>query len=233
MVSLTVTPQYSTQPNPAETTRVTSSGNHVKVDSGDQSVSIDQDDLFYGDFQTSSQAGGGKPIVFRPQVTVNIHNTPGSSGEGSSTAVPDTGRPGTNGSTIDNRSNAGSDNDLVSILVSQVAALSKKVDELSSLASARVQDGIRFETGMWNTADVRPWERHQEKTSGRINFPKEFKYPPRVMVSMTSADVSKEHNFRVAVYPTNIDQWGFTVNADSWSDTQLWSAGVSWMAVGE
>ncbi|KAI1489585.1 hypothetical protein F5X96DRAFT_640358 [Biscogniauxia mediterranea] len=232
MVTLTVTPDNAPGSNPAEHIRVTSPGNHVTVDSGDQSVSVDQDDLFYGDFhQANSQGAEKRSVVFRPQVTVNIHNNTGSRGEvpSAGASATGTGRPDWHGSTIAGRSNAGgsASDDLVSILVSQVAALSRKVDELSSLALVRV------ENGMWNTNGVRAWDRPQEKTSARINFSKEFKSVPKVMVSMCSADLDKESNFRVAVYPTDVDTRGFTVHANSWADTKIYSCGVSWMAVGE
>ncbi|KAI0601735.1 hypothetical protein F4775DRAFT_539005 [Biscogniauxia sp. FL1348] len=227
MVTLTVTADDSPQPPLAEPIRVTSPGNHITVDSRDQSVSVDQDDLFYGDFQ----GGERKQVVFRPQVTVNIHNNNGSRGEVPGAGAPGTGagRSGTNGSTAGDHSNPGSsrNDDLVSILVSQVAALTKRVDELSSMASVRV------ENGMWNTNGIREWNKPQEKTSARIYFSKEFKSPPKVLVSMCSADLAKEHNFRVAVYPTDIDSRGFTVHANSWADTELYSCGVAWMAVGE
>ncbi|OTB02147.1 hypothetical protein M426DRAFT_206521 [Hypoxylon sp. CI-4A] len=94
-------------------------------------------------------------------------------------------------------------------------------------------DRVVIDSGTWNTAEIRSHTESRESTEGRINFSKKFKTPPRVMVSMCSADVGKYHHFRVKVYANNIDPKGFTVHADSWGMTQLYSCGVSWMAMGE
>ncbi|KAI1502556.1 hypothetical protein F5X99DRAFT_158443 [Biscogniauxia marginata] len=83
-------------------------------------------------------------------------------------------------------------------------------------------------TGVWY-ANLRLCQ----KTEGRVGFLKQFKSAPAVMACISSADVSNGANFRVRVYVTAVDSKGFTVHADSWADTQLYSCRVSWIAVGE
>ncbi|KAI0469443.1 hypothetical protein F4859DRAFT_486688 [Xylaria cf. heliscus] len=91
--------------------------------------------------------------------------------------------------------------------------------------------GLKFESGTWSTTDVRPWTQSQLKTDGPIKFSTKFSSVPTVTVSMTGADVS-EGIFRVKVYATDVDEHGFLVHADTWSDTKLYSCGVSWIAIG-
>jgi len=78
---------------------------------------------------------------------------------------------------------------------------------------------------------VRPWDEPTQTTQGRVNFSFEFESVPTVTVSLSSADVATGTNFRVKVYATDVDKKGFTVHADSWYDTTLYSAGVTWLAV--
>ncbi|RYP51108.1 hypothetical protein DL769_010865 [Monosporascus sp. CRB-8-3] len=198
------------RPNPSERIQLTWPDDYVSVDPEDQVVAFGQDDLLHGEVhRADSQEGQKKRILFRPQVTVNVFNTGGSSSGGSSTGGSGMGGSGTGGAATVNGSNPGGGNDLVSGLASQLAALSKKVEELSSLASVR---GPVIESGAWSTNSVRHWNPPQRTTEGRVNFVKEFK---------------------VKVYATAVDLKGFTVYAESWWDTQLYSCGVSWIAIGE
>jgi hypothetical protein len=230
-----------TQLNPSEHIRLIWPDDYVSVGPDDQFVSVDQEDLFHGEsHRANCQEGPKKRILFRPQVTVNVFSTGGSSAGGlsaggssaggSSAGGSGTGGSGTGGAATINGNNAYGGGDPVSGLACQLAALSKKVEQLSLLASVR---GVVVESGMWNTMDVRPWHQPRHITEGRVNFSKEFKSVPTVTVSMCSADVSERANFRVKVYATAVDLKGFTVHADSWGDTQLYSCGVSWMAMGE
>lgn len=98
--------------------------------------------------------------------------------------------------------------------------------------STKPVEMVQFDTGTWNVENVRSWAQPSEKAEDRVNFSKEFSSIPNVMVSMTGADVSGGTNFRVKVYATNVDSRGFTVHADSWNNTQLYSCGVSWIAIG-
>ncbi|KAF7919663.1 hypothetical protein BELL_0349g00030 [Botrytis elliptica] len=90
----------------------------------------------------------------------------------------------------------------------------------------------RCESGTWNVMDVRPWDEPREKTEGWIGFSKEFESPPIVMLSLTGVDIGNEANSRVKVYTSEVTSHGFTVHADSWGNTKLYSCGASWIALG-
>ncbi|KAF7888117.1 uncharacterized protein EAF02_002658 [Botrytis sinoallii] len=67
---------------------------------------------------------------------------------------------------------------------------------------------------------------------GSISFSKEFESPPIVMLSLTGVDTGNEANSRVQVYASEVTSKGFTVHADSWGNTKLYSCGASWIALG-
>ena len=180
----------------------------------------------HGGGQLPSSQDGKTQTTFHPQITVNLFN-------GLSTGGGGVGESGscTCGAITINGSNTGSGGGVpTSSLVDQLAALSKRVDHLSSLVSARVPV---IECGVWDTANIRPAHQVEVLTQGRVNFTKEFKSIPMVAVSMRSADVSNAANFRVRVYATDIDREGFTAHADSWWDTKMHGCQVSWMAIEE
>ncbi|PWY89867.1 zincin [Aspergillus heteromorphus CBS 117.55] len=51
-----------------------------------------------------------------------------------------------------------------------------------------------------------------------------------IVCFLTGLDIDKGTNFRVKTYPSHVTADGFTVNIDSWADTVLYGASVSWMA---
>ncbi|RPB20995.1 hypothetical protein L211DRAFT_463525 [Terfezia boudieri ATCC MYA-4762] len=90
---------------------------------------------------------------------------------------------------------------------------------------------LKVDSGTWSTENVR--DGHPVgKTEGRILFSQKFTSVPTVIVSLTSADVSKEFNFRLKVFASHVNLEGFTVHANSWADTKIHSCGVSWLAIG-
>ncbi|KAI1461825.1 hypothetical protein F4805DRAFT_184155 [Annulohypoxylon moriforme] len=137
------------------------------------------------------------------------------------------------GGTATANGNVAGDSDpllLIRGLAYELAVLSKKVEYLSSPAA---RGGPVIECGSWNTTEVRPGNKPHHSTEARINFSKEFKLTPAVMVSVSSMDFSNFKNYRVKVYATEVNPKGFIVHADTWGSTLLYSCGVSWMAVGE
>jgi hypothetical protein len=65
-----------------------------------------------------------------------------------------------------------------------------------------------------------------------VLFVRPFSSPPVVHVGIVGLDVSKDHNLRVRVRPADISAGGFTLEAETWLNTQIWSVEVSWLAVG-
>jgi len=155
-------------------------------------------------------------VQSRPQVTVNVYNTR-SSGSGTGGAA-----------TIHDECSTAKD-EVIADLTSQLATLSRRVDELSL---KQASSPLVIDSGTWSTLKVRSWEHPQVHTAGRVSFSKKFKTAPNVRVSMSAADVSRNANFRVKVYATDIDTTGFTANANTWADTKMHSCEISWLAIG-
>lgn len=87
-----------------------------------------------------------------------------------------------------------------------------------------------IQTGVYNTQETRPWNDPQLTQSKRINFAKPFSAPPKVVTWLQALNMNKDKHWRIRVYATDIDSNGFTVHADTWGDSILYSAGVTWLA---
>ncbi|KAM4067124.1 h-type lectin domain-containing protein [Hirsutella rhossiliensis] len=125
--------------------------------------------------------------------------------------------------------------------------LGKRISELERKSGARIEAlerklqqlvnepryEVKFETGMWNNWDaVKGVVPQPANTSTRITFSKKYKSIPTVFVSLSELDVSNGYNLRAKVYATEVDTEGFTAHADTWWDTQYYSATVAWLAMG-
>ncbi|KAG8896886.1 hypothetical protein FRC00_005112 [Tulasnella sp. 408] len=87
-------------------------------------------------------------------------------------------------------------------------------------------------SGTANTMDVRPWQNPQAETSKAITFQgTQFCKTPSVFVALNWIDISTESNLRVKARVTNVTGQGCTWHMDSWADTKLWSAGMSYIAL--
>lgn len=87
-----------------------------------------------------------------------------------------------------------------------------------------------IQTGVYNTMETSPGNNPQLKHSKRIRFATPFRAPPKVITWLQSLDMDKSENWRIRVSATDIDKKGFTIHADSWADSILYSAGVTWLA---
>lgn len=174
----------------------------------------------------------GKRTVFGPHVTVNVFNTGGSTTGGSTTGGSGSGAGGTGAGGDASVSGGAFDGtlELIPSMTSQIVTLSREFEQLKSLVLSRRPI---IESGTWTTNSVRSWHPPQKTTEGPVSFTKEFVSTPTVLVSINSADVSNGANFRAKVYATNVHLKGFTIHAESWSDTRLFSCGLSWIAVSE
>ncbi|KAF8434467.1 hypothetical protein BGX38DRAFT_1219495 [Terfezia claveryi] len=79
---------------------------------------------------------------------------------------------------------------------------------------------------------VRDFRHPPGMTEGRILFSRRFESVPTVIVSLQSVDASNRVNLRVRVFATHVNLAGFTVRAESWADTEIYSCGVTWLAIG-
>lgn len=65
-----------------------------------------------------------------------------------------------------------------------------------------------------------------------VSFSRPFSAPPVVHVGIVGLDVSKDDNLRVRVRAVDITGTGFTLEAETWLHTRIWSVEVSWLAIG-
>ncbi|KAI4283567.1 MAG: hypothetical protein L6R35_005126 [Caloplaca aegaea] len=106
---------------------------------------------------------------------------------------------------------------------------------LYSASLTYLEAGPAFEylqTGTFSTTEVGQWQDHKAQNSKRINFaqPFEGQQPPNVVCWLTTVDMDKNKNWRIKTYATDIDTKGFTVHIDSWADTIMYQAGMTWLA---
>jgi len=91
-------------------------------------------------------------------------------------------------------------------------------------------DDPDFQCGIFNTMDDHPWWQPQPATCGQIIFSNAYRSPPKVVVSFHSLDTSVGTNCRVKTYTTDITRTGFKLRIDSWGNTEIYAAGVTWIA---
>jgi hypothetical protein len=65
-----------------------------------------------------------------------------------------------------------------------------------------------------------------------VHFNQAFSFPPVVQVGLVGVDASKDDNLRVRVRAVDITANGFSLEAETWLNTKLWSVEVSWLAIG-
>jgi hypothetical protein len=95
-------------------------------------------------------------------------------------------------------------------------------------------DNPNTTSGVFSTSDVRPWNQPQFHTVGHVDFqngtvPKQT--PPHVLVALNSIDIDHNYNLRINVFADNITSTGMDWSIDSWYDTILYDAGVSYIAM--
>ena len=88
-----------------------------------------------------------------------------------------------------------------------------------------------LQTGTFNTQEVGAWQNHAPQNSKRINFATAFQgQPPKIVCWLTSIDMDRNHNWRCRTYATDVDTAGFTVHIDTWADTIMYAASMTWIA---
>lgn len=194
----------------------------MKTPLRDQSPQQDNHSTMSSDDADSDAGNRGrsKRIFIQPPVTINVF------GAGAvTTGGYDTGPTAATTTTTCSTGISGSSDSVISRLESQIAALSCKVEQLTSqISSAQPPRRLQVDSGQWRTKGA--------SASQRVTFSKRYESAPRVVVSIFKADLHHAKNFRLNVYASGIDSEGFTVHADSWDDTILFGCGVSWLAIG-
>jgi hypothetical protein len=85
------------------------------------------------------------------------------------------------------------------------------------------------DTGAYSTLTDRPWYPPVAMNAKQISFNPTYVNPPRVVVGLAGLDMYQATNQRIKVYPDRITDSNFVVHADSWADTQLYSADTTWV----
>jgi len=87
-----------------------------------------------------------------------------------------------------------------------------------------------FQTGTFSTGEDHVWSKPQHLTHRKVVFDHAYQAPPKVVVWLNKLDLSRDHNERVMAFATDITATGFTVHINSWGDTKLHGAAISWFA---
>ncbi|KAJ7257177.1 hypothetical protein B0H12DRAFT_1015483 [Mycena haematopus] len=96
------------------------------------------------------------------------------------------------------------------------------------------EDKDYIASGTANTMDVRAWDKPQLLNSKAIQFNfggTHFWKEPKVFVGLNFIDIASSKNLRIKAYGSDITAKGFTWHIDSWADTILYSAGISYVAL--
>jgi len=88
-------------------------------------------------------------------------------------------------------------------------------------------------SGTANIQDVRAWNAPAQSNSKAIKFTtvEPFWKTPSMFVALNSIDIDCKANLRIRAYADNVSKEGMTWHIDSWGDTVLYSAGVSYLGV--
>jgi hypothetical protein len=62
-----------------------------------------------------------------------------------------------------------------------------------------------------------------------VSFARPYKAEPKFAYGLNSINMSGQYNLRIAASIDDISKEDFQVHADTWNDSKLYSAGVSWM----
>lgn len=88
-----------------------------------------------------------------------------------------------------------------------------------------------YQTGQFGILSVRDRaDTGHTNNAGEVFFKRPYATPPKVVVWIHAFDFGASAGWRLNAFPTNIRGKGFTVNVNSWSNTILYSANVSWVA---
>ena len=98
----------------------------------------------------------------------------------------------------------------------------------SWLSIPRGDPDIQF--GRFNTMDDHPWTRPKKSTTRKITFNPPYLAPPKVVVWLESGDTGAAQNCRIITKAENITTDSFIIHIDTWSDTNIWSGGASWLS---
>ena len=101
------------------------------------------------------------------------------------------------------------------------------VSPLSLLSSVVVLDGS---AESWPMLDPSLGDKREFRQP--IQFERTFAHAPVVQVGLVGIDSSNDDNLRLRLRAEAITPQGFTLHAETWLNTKIWSIEVSWLAIG-
>ena len=95
---------------------------------------------------------------------------------------------------------------------------------------------IEIQTGTLQATNVFmppiPTDPHATRTFvGTVAFPRPFSTPPAVTLAMNRLDTERTANTRISLEVQSVSETGFNYAVHTWSDSQVYSVGASWLAV--
>jgi hypothetical protein len=87
-----------------------------------------------------------------------------------------------------------------------------------------------FQFGSFSTLEDHNWDVRQPKTTRQIAFPQGYNAPPNVILWLNVLDVTSQESWRFQASADDITPEHFVVNLNTWGDSYLSSARVSWIA---
>lgn len=113
----------------------------------------------------------------------------------------------------------------------------REIDNLKSEPKQQINN-LRIEHGVWEgTARNTPGWSILDGDGRRvfrsyIRFEQSFTEPPQVVVGISYFDTIRKSNSRLKVKVAEIDNNGFYFQLQTYLNTQIWAAGVNWLAYG-
>lgn len=92
-------------------------------------------------------------------------------------------------------------------------------------------DDLNFQCGNLSTARDRRWHVPQIKDTYLINFSHPYSETPFVVVWLKGFNLCLDNNRCLSTYATDITTEGFTLNIETWNDSVLYGADISWIAL--
>lgn len=87
-----------------------------------------------------------------------------------------------------------------------------------------------WQSGIYDTLEDHPRHEYVMENSRTIHFAHAYSAPPVVVVWLTELDMSKDQDWRVKTFATNVMRTGFTIHINTWGDSVLYSGVATWVA---
>lgn len=88
----------------------------------------------------------------------------------------------------------------------------------------------QFQSGTVDIWDAGDWHADKLVMHHDVVFPHPYQAPPKVVMWLNLLDFGYVNNERVMTFATDVTRTGFTANINTWGDTKLYGAKISWFA---